>query len=369
MKKQMISMILCLILLLTLFVTPAYAAPADVNVNVNVPPLPEDVHGATASGYPFSASVPADLVLLDDLSGDSPDGAADRVPTEAEAFAIMTALKPQFPEGMPYTNDDYYQWNGGIFRGGYGCAGFCFYLSDAVFGYAPAYIVREFTYEQIRVGDILRINNNTHSVTIMEKYDDRVVLAEANYGGTVHWGRTFTRSEVMLKGTYLMSRYPKAGWYRENGNWYFYVNGEPATGWIGGGSSWYYLDSNGIMQTGWVKVNGSWYYMNANGVMQTGWIKVNGSWYFLNASGVMQTGWVGGTGSWYYLNASGVMQTGWVKIGGAWYYMNSNGVMQTGWLRLGNCWYYLFSNGVMATGTHVIDGKTCTFDSSGILIS
>ena len=44
--------------------------------------------------------------------------------------------------------------------------------------------------------------------------------------------------------------------------------------------------------------------------------------------------------------------------------------MHTGWLQDNGKWYYLDpTNGDMYTGTHVIDGKTYTFDSSGALIS
>ena len=205
MKKQILSTILCASLFLTSIIIPAQAATPDSEI----PLKPVEVSSSSAYGYPFDEAVPDDLVPLDTISGDSTVSEDIKVPTEQEAFAIMTALKSEYPEGMPWTNDNHYEWNGGIYIGGYGCAGFCFLLSDAVFGYAPAYFVKEFTYEQIRVGDILRINNDTHSVTIMEKYDDHVVLAEGNYGGKIHWGRTLTRSQVMSTGTYLMSRYPK----------------------------------------------------------------------------------------------------------------------------------------------------------------
>ena len=42
--------------------------------------------------------------------------------------------------------------------------------------------------------------------------------------------------------------------------------------------------------------------------------------------------------------------------------------MQTGWIQLSGKWYYLDSSGVMVTGTRVIDGKSYTFNSSGVWI-
>ena len=46
----------------------------------------------------------------------------------------MIAKKADYPEGMPWTNDDTYAWKGGIYSSGGGCTGFAFMLSDACFG-------------------------------------------------------------------------------------------------------------------------------------------------------------------------------------------------------------------------------------------
>lgn len=132
---------------------------------------------------------------------------ADDVPTEAEAYAAMIALKSQYPEGMRWTNDDFYAWNGGYFYGGYGCAAFAFILSDAAFGTLPVEVYTSFAYEDVRVGDILRINNDRHSVIVLEVYSSYVVIAEGNYNSSIHWGRTLTKSQV-LAADYIMTRYP-----------------------------------------------------------------------------------------------------------------------------------------------------------------
>jgi len=133
--------------------------------------------------------------------------AVTTVPTESEAYEKMIALKTNYPEGMFWTNYDYYEWKGGIFTGGYGCAGFAFMLSDEAFGNLPSRIVYDYTFDKVHVGDILRVNNDKHSVVVMEKYDDYVVLAEGNYGNTIHWGRIMTADQV-VNATYLMTRYP-----------------------------------------------------------------------------------------------------------------------------------------------------------------
>ena len=48
---------------------------------------------------------------------------------------------------------------------------------------------------------------NSHSVIVMKVVGDTIVIAEGNYGGTVHWGRLITRSDVRRTGTYVMTRY------------------------------------------------------------------------------------------------------------------------------------------------------------------
>jgi hypothetical protein len=106
---------------------------------------------------------------------------------------------------MHWTNDDYYEWNGGIYVGGFGCAAFCFYVSDKAFGNAKAYIHKD--YSNIKVGDMLRVYNDTHSVTVLEVRENSVIVAEGNYNSSIHWGREMSMSEIMDSQSYIMSRY------------------------------------------------------------------------------------------------------------------------------------------------------------------
>lgn len=184
------------------------------------------------------------------------------------------------------------------------------------------------------------------------------------------------------------------GWYRDNGKWYYYIEGngmaynwqkidgkwyyfspyevnagEMFTGWQKIDGKWYYLNASGAMVTGWQKVGGKWYYLNASGAMATGWQKVGGKWYYLNASGAMATGWQKVGGKWYYLNTSGAMVTGWQKISGKWYFFNQNGAMATGWKKVGSIWYYLETSGAMRTTNLTQSGKTYRFNASGACIN
>ena len=129
-------------------------------------------------------------------------------PSESAVYSAMIALKSTYPEGMPWTNANEYAWKGGIFDLGYGCSGFAFILSDAAFGDLPARMVTEFTFDDVRVGDILRIKNNTHSVIVLEKHADHVVIAEGNYSSSIHWGRKLTKATVE-SADYILTRYPE----------------------------------------------------------------------------------------------------------------------------------------------------------------
>lgn len=132
------------------------------------------------------------------------------IPTEEEAYQSMIALQSQYPERMRWTNDNYYgPFKGGIYSGGYGCAGFAFALSDAAFGSLRARIVYDMPFSDVHVGDILRINSDSHSVIVMERYATYLVLAEGNYNSSIHWGRRYTASEYAANITYVMTRYPE----------------------------------------------------------------------------------------------------------------------------------------------------------------
>ena len=142
-----------------------------------------------------------------------PQAMAAQGPTEAEVYQAMMAMKEDYPEGMHWTNDNYYKWNGYswetgcYYSGGYGCVAFSMILSDAAFGTLPACFVYDVTIENVRVGDILRINNDTHSVIILEVHDDHVIIAEGNFNRSIHWGRKLTASQV-AQSDYMLTRYP-----------------------------------------------------------------------------------------------------------------------------------------------------------------
>ncbi len=128
--------------------------------------------------------------------------------TEEAVLSRILAMKDEYYEGRPWTNDDTYAMQGGG-RYGAGCMAFAYILSDAAFGSLPAEDIETIDYDALRAGDILRLENNSHAVVILEKYDDHVIVAEGNYNRSIHWGRSLTKQQV-LAADYCITRYPDA---------------------------------------------------------------------------------------------------------------------------------------------------------------
>ena len=143
------------------------------------------------------------------VSQDSVPTSKTPSPSEAAVKTKILSFKSKYPEGTSFGNEKYYGWGAGLFSGGYGCAAFAFELSDAAFGDRQAVMLMGKdvdAYETIRAGDSLRLDGDSHTVVVIEKKNGKVVVAEANYGGKVHWGRAVPKSEVNAC-SYLVSRY------------------------------------------------------------------------------------------------------------------------------------------------------------------
>lgn len=179
---------------------------ADADDNTIVLPevaanLPILVTGVTSNGY-FQINIDGQIFYIHGI------GLSQAVTTsaaESQVYEILMAQKAVFPEGMRWTNDNRYDWKGGTYIGGFGCAGFAFAVSDAAFGDVPATIHKD--YSKIRVGDILRVDNDTHSVIVLEVKENSVIVAEGNYNSSIHWGREIPKSRLVDPLSYIMTRY------------------------------------------------------------------------------------------------------------------------------------------------------------------
>lgn len=145
--------------------------------------------------------------------------AAGEAPSQEEARSRIMALEGQYPTGTPWSNADSYRAKGlwdGYYMTGYGCAAFAYILSDAAFDSLPARKVAPVSFADVRIGDVLRLEGDAHSVVVTGKAADSVTIAEGNmtmWGmwdnqSVIYWGRTLSQEEVEAS-TYLFTRYPE----------------------------------------------------------------------------------------------------------------------------------------------------------------
>ena len=120
----------------------------------------------------------------------------------------MILKQQDYPEGKKWTDDDCYFWKG-INSHHCVCVGFAYLLSDACFGDIKAKKL-ETCPSNFKVGDVVRVNNNQHSVIIIKiDYKNNIItLAEGNFNRKVHWGRTYKIAQLKEECNYVMRRNP-----------------------------------------------------------------------------------------------------------------------------------------------------------------
>lgn len=126
-----------------------------------------------------------------------------------------------YTEGTPWDNDNHEYWNTVEFDGwpagcygGYGCFAFMLDMMEYASYYEYPIRVINGTYDnlpKIRVGDGIRLNDNMHSVVVLEVAADghTITVAEGNYNHSVHWGRTIDLSNPNNGFTYVATFWPE----------------------------------------------------------------------------------------------------------------------------------------------------------------
>ena len=118
-------------------------------------------------------------------------------------YKAIIDLRDKYPQGLSWTNaNNHYSWGEEIVSNlgyssynGSGCFAFAMIASDAAFGKIPVY--KFFDKNKIRVGDILRINNDTHFVIVLKIIDkSKFKIAEGNYNASINWGRVIDINET-----------------------------------------------------------------------------------------------------------------------------------------------------------------------------
>lgn len=252
------------------------------------------------------------------------------------------------------------------------CMGFANKLGYDMFGTTTWKQTTDSNYkEDIRVGDILRINGHS-SFVISKTADYKVTVAECNYtsknnGCLIAWGRVIDLNNI--------SNYE---YYERAQNYDAVVNGTitPSSASGSDGDTSAKQDSTEADSTeqesftGWKKTaDGAHYQYYKNGkLLKSQWLTLSKKKYYLDNNGYRVTGLNTIKKNHYYFNNSGVLQKKkWVTVSGKTYYIGSGGyALKSQWLYKGSVLVYMKSDCTMAKNELVsIDGSTYYFNSKG----
>ena len=124
--------------------------------------------------------------------------------TEGNVASRLNELRRVYPQGMSCTNEyfHYIDPKTGEDTGNRGCYALAMYVFDHVFGYGAFYEAKPTdltanTYDGIKPGDHIRINDLPHSVVVLETGDDYVKVVEGNFNKAVYWDNTYTKAELL----------------------------------------------------------------------------------------------------------------------------------------------------------------------------
>ena len=152
--------------------------------------------------------------------------------SEAEILAKIEVLREMFPAGAYWnhggvSNSPCAHKNGEKHCNGYNnsfsrklwpniscagqCLGFAIMLQDYIFGVNTPMVVID-SYDDVRIGDHIRIDNihgGHHSILVIEKTDEYVVVAECNADFKtckIEWDRKYYRKDLESWDTWYISR-------------------------------------------------------------------------------------------------------------------------------------------------------------------
>ena len=131
---------------------------------------------------------------------------ADSEDRTEEMFNLdLAKAKQKYPEGFACD-----QYSVAVLYGtglrGYGSQAFAYFLSNELFGGATSEVITDVNFADVKLGDILRMDNDTRAVVVTEIKNDCIVAAQGDWNGTVHWGETLTKDQVEA-ADYRITRY------------------------------------------------------------------------------------------------------------------------------------------------------------------
>ena len=132
-----------------------------------------------------------------------PSPASTTSVADNQVYNKIMAMKAKYPQGMAWTDNNYDRPGGS----NTGCYAFSMILMNNAFG--DKRDERKYTnFNEIRIGDMVRVNKNTHSMTVIAKDNNQFTFAEGNWGGKINWGRTMTIAELKDSFDYGLTSYP-----------------------------------------------------------------------------------------------------------------------------------------------------------------
>lgn len=304
------------------------------------------------------------------------------------------------------------------------CMGFANKLGHDVFGDTAWTKINSPTTDQIadiRVGDIVRMDYNSHSVFVIARVGNEITVGEANYSGhcQISWDRKIdlstanityyeraanysdviggTSSDVPAedetKGDSEGNTAPDApqapaedglneepqvpadytGWMKtaDGTKEQYYLSGElQKNKWITIKKKRYYVDKSGYKVTGFYDIDTQTYYFNKKGVMQKNkWFTLENETYHANTTGVvLKSQWLYYKGVLVYVTEDGsIAKNEIVKIGSKQYYFNEKGKRSKGFQQYNGAYYYTDAKGIIQKKKWVTKGgKKYYLQKSGV---
>lgn len=265
----------------------------------------------------------------------------------------------------------------------------------------------------IRVGDIVRFDYDSHSTFVIARMGNNIMVGEANYpnGCRINWGRIIDLSTANITYYERAANYDLVignqtsggttpgtteapttettestqtdvnktetpttqesetvsadftGWKEtsDGAHYRYYKKGTlQKAKWITVKKKKYYVDENGYRVTGFYDVKGVTYYFNDDGVMQKNqWFTKDGETYHVNKSGlVLKSQWLYYKNTLVYVTKDGsIAKSEIVKIGSKKYYFNAKGKRSKGFKKYKGKYYYTNSSGVIQKKKWITKGK------------
>lgn len=132
-------------------------------------------------------------------------------PTEEQVQTTLQALRVTYPSGTPY-GAPYHSTSNGPYSGGMNCAGWATLCSDTAFGSLPWRMITNPSWDQLRVGDLVRYDNSLggHVVVVVSKTDDYIKVTESGTHNNALWGGQYFKWWLEEQPAYTCyTRYPE----------------------------------------------------------------------------------------------------------------------------------------------------------------